>query len=279
MVEEKVAEEKAVEKPAVEAPVVEAAVVEETEEQVDPETFLKEFDWEKYEEGIEAVEEEKLKEFDKALENTVGFVEERQVIDGTVVRITDREAIIDALCQEGDRRFGRAVDRGAGDRVTTGHWKERMHDGGYHGRRGLPLPLLGQVVKDSLAAYDLTVRSVDITQTPKNEPQGSPLRTRLKKRLREFDRRGSGLLIAHRLSTVRLADRILVLRRGNLVDQGDEPNGREFLVVGAKRAQGAMQVTLDGALGHVEMLCDVGDRPVLLMEQEDDLTLLGIELS
>ena len=36
---------------------------------MDPETFLKEFDWEKYEEGIEAVEEEKLKEFDKALEN------------------------------------------------------------------------------------------------------------------------------------------------------------------------------------------------------------------
>lgn len=95
VVEEKVAEEKAVEKPVVEAPVVEADVVEETVEQVDPETFLKEFDWEKYEEGIEAVEEEKLKEFDKALENTVGFVEERQVIDGTVVRITDREAIID----------------------------------------------------------------------------------------------------------------------------------------------------------------------------------------
>lgn len=93
--EEKVAEETAVENPKEEVPTVEGAVVEETEEQVDPETFLKEFDWEKYEEGIEAVEEEKLKEFDKALENTVGFVEERQVIDGTVVRITDREAIID----------------------------------------------------------------------------------------------------------------------------------------------------------------------------------------
>ncbi len=95
VVEEKVVEKKVAEEPVVEAPVVEAAVVEETEEQVDPETFLKEFDWEKYEEGIEAVEEEKLQEFDKALENTVGFVEERQVIDGTVVRITDREAIID----------------------------------------------------------------------------------------------------------------------------------------------------------------------------------------
>ncbi len=95
VVEEKIVEEKVAEEPVVEAPVVESADVEEAEEQVDPETFLKEFDWEKYEEGIEAVEEEKLHEFDKALENTVGFVEERQVIDGTVVRITDREAIID----------------------------------------------------------------------------------------------------------------------------------------------------------------------------------------
>ncbi len=95
VVEEKIVEEKVAEEPVVEAPVVESADVEDAEEQVDPETFLKEFDWEKYEEGIEAVEEEKLHEFDKALENTVGFVEERQVIDGTVVRITDREAIID----------------------------------------------------------------------------------------------------------------------------------------------------------------------------------------
>ena len=83
------------------------------------------------------------------------------------------------------------------DRVTTGHWKERMSEGGYRGRRGLPLPLLGQVVKDSIAAYDLTVRSVEVVQTPKNVPQRSPVRTMLKKRLREFDRHGSGLIIAH----------------------------------------------------------------------------------
>jgi small subunit ribosomal protein S1 len=97
---EKVVEEKVAEKPVADAPVAEtkeaeAPAVEKEEKKVDAKTFLKEFDWEKYEEGIEAVEEEKLKEFDKALENTIGFVEERQVIDGTVVRITDREAIID----------------------------------------------------------------------------------------------------------------------------------------------------------------------------------------
>ena len=83
------------------------------------------------------------------------------------------------------------------DRVTTGHWKERMSDNGYRGRRGLPLPLLGQVVKDSIAAYDLKVRSVDIVQTPKHAPAKSPVRTKLKKRLQGFDRHGDGLIITH----------------------------------------------------------------------------------
>ena len=94
-------EEKKAEAPKKEvAEKVEETVEEKKEEEpvepeVSPEEFLKEFDWTKYEEGIEAVDETKLAEFDKALENTVGFVEERQVIDGTVIRLTDREAIID----------------------------------------------------------------------------------------------------------------------------------------------------------------------------------------
>ncbi|MDX5583713.1 MAG: 30S ribosomal protein S1 [Aureibaculum sp.] len=57
--------------------------------------FLDSFDWHKYEEGIEAVDEKKLAAFDKALEGIPGLVDERQVIDGTVIRMTDREAIID----------------------------------------------------------------------------------------------------------------------------------------------------------------------------------------
>ncbi|MCA0931693.1 30S ribosomal protein S1 [Lutimonas saemankumensis] len=97
MLEEKVAE-KAVEKVEETAkPVAEKAeaVAEQTEPKVDAGKFLEEFDWQKYEEGIEAVDQKKLDAFDSALENTVGFVEERQVIDGVVVRLTDREAIID----------------------------------------------------------------------------------------------------------------------------------------------------------------------------------------
>ena len=65
------------------------------EEQKDPKQFLADFNWHKYEQGIEAVDEKKLEEFEKALEGTVGFVNERDVIEGTVVRITDRDAIID----------------------------------------------------------------------------------------------------------------------------------------------------------------------------------------
>ena len=71
------------------------AVVETVEETVDPKQFLADFNWHKYEQGIEAVDEEKLVEFEKALEGTVGFVNERDVIEGTVIRITDRDAIID----------------------------------------------------------------------------------------------------------------------------------------------------------------------------------------
>jgi len=65
-------------------------VKEETQEE-----FLSNFNWHKYEEGIEAVDEAKLKEFENALEGTVGFVKERDVIEGLVVRKTDRDAIID----------------------------------------------------------------------------------------------------------------------------------------------------------------------------------------
>ncbi|TXD49500.1 MULTISPECIES: 30S ribosomal protein S1 [unclassified Polaribacter] len=77
-----------------------AAEVQETatpavEVKQDPKEFLAEFNWHKYEQGIEAVDEEKLKAFESALVGTVGFVNERDVIEGTVIRITDRDAIID----------------------------------------------------------------------------------------------------------------------------------------------------------------------------------------
>ena len=99
-------------KEAVEAPEVQEVATEATAETTETETveiiettpvvkeetqedFLNNFNWHKYEEGIEAVDEAKLKEFENALEGTVGFVKERDVIEGLVIRITDRDAIID----------------------------------------------------------------------------------------------------------------------------------------------------------------------------------------
>ena len=81
---EKVAKEEVAE--TVEAPKV---------AKVNPEEFLANFDWHMFEEGIEAIDAENLKSFEAALEVTLGIVSEREVIEGIVVRKTDREVIID----------------------------------------------------------------------------------------------------------------------------------------------------------------------------------------
>ncbi|MEY8019959.1 30S ribosomal protein S1 [Muriicola sp. SD30] len=61
----------------------------------DPKEFLKNFDWDKYEEGIERVDDSKLEEFEKLVaENFVDTADE-EVVEGTVTHLTDREAIID----------------------------------------------------------------------------------------------------------------------------------------------------------------------------------------
>ncbi|SMC55923.1 30S ribosomal protein S1 [Cellulophaga tyrosinoxydans] len=61
----------------------------------DPQEFLENFNWTKYEQGIEQVDDAKLQEFETLVaENFVDTVNE-EVVTGTVVFITDREAIID----------------------------------------------------------------------------------------------------------------------------------------------------------------------------------------
>ena len=75
-----------------ETPVVETTT---NEAQSNPEQFLKDFNWHNYEEGIDPVADEKLNEFEKLVaENFVETLDD-QVVDGTVVHMTDRDAIID----------------------------------------------------------------------------------------------------------------------------------------------------------------------------------------
>lgn len=73
---------------------VKAAKVEE-KETVSPEDFLKDFNWHNYEEGIEQVEDAKLKEFETLVEENFVDTADEEVVEGTVIHLTDREAIID----------------------------------------------------------------------------------------------------------------------------------------------------------------------------------------
>ncbi len=82
----------------VEAQTTEATTVEApqaSEAQTNPEQFLKDFDWHNYEEGIDPVEDSKLEEFEKLVaENFVDTLDD-EVVEGVVVHMTDRDAIID----------------------------------------------------------------------------------------------------------------------------------------------------------------------------------------
>ena len=66
-----------------------------SEAQKNPDKFLKEFDWHNYEEGIEQVADKKLAEFEKLVNENFVDTLNNEVVDGTVVHMTDRDAIID----------------------------------------------------------------------------------------------------------------------------------------------------------------------------------------
>ena len=61
----------------------------------DPQEYLDNFDWDKYEEGIERVDDSKLKEFETLVEENFVDTADEEVVEGKVVHMTDREAIID----------------------------------------------------------------------------------------------------------------------------------------------------------------------------------------
>ena len=63
--------------------------------ETNPEKFLKDFNWHNYEEGIDQVDEGQLEEFEKLVtENFVDTLDD-EVVEGIVVHMTDRDAIID----------------------------------------------------------------------------------------------------------------------------------------------------------------------------------------
>jgi small subunit ribosomal protein S1 len=57
--------------------------------------FLKDFDWNLFEEGIETIKDDKLSEFEKLVEENFVDTYNESVIEGTIISLTEREAIID----------------------------------------------------------------------------------------------------------------------------------------------------------------------------------------
>ena len=63
--------------------------------EISSDQFLKDFDWDNFEDGIETVKDEKLLEFDKLIQENFVDTYNESVIDGVIINLTDREAIID----------------------------------------------------------------------------------------------------------------------------------------------------------------------------------------
>jgi small subunit ribosomal protein S1 len=57
--------------------------------------FLNDFNWHNYSEGIDAVDEKNLQEFEDLVTKTFISTDQEEVVEGFVVRITDRDAIVD----------------------------------------------------------------------------------------------------------------------------------------------------------------------------------------
>ena len=66
-----------------------------TEPQQTPEEFLENFNWHNYEEGIDPVQDDKLVEFENLVKENFVDTADDEVVQGVVVHMTDREAIID----------------------------------------------------------------------------------------------------------------------------------------------------------------------------------------
>ena len=57
--------------------------------------LIENFDWHNYQEGIDLIDDKQLKEFELLVEKSFNSSDEDEIIEGVVVHITDREAIID----------------------------------------------------------------------------------------------------------------------------------------------------------------------------------------
>ncbi|MDP2643860.1 MAG: phytochelatin synthase family protein [Desulfobacterales bacterium] len=83
------------------------------------------------------------------------------------------------------------------EKVRTANWKERMSEQGDNGKRGLPLALLGEIVRDSLEAYGIAYQFIETVHAPKKPAAADKVKKILWQRLEAFEKKADGLVIAH----------------------------------------------------------------------------------
>ncbi len=83
------------------------------------------------------------------------------------------------------------------DTVKEAHWKQRMEPEGHDGKRGLPLTVFGDVVKNSFHVYRLPYQQIDVVQASLKPEKAEFIKEKLRNRLIEYDKDGSAVIIAH----------------------------------------------------------------------------------
>ncbi|WP_457552835.1 phytochelatin synthase family protein [Desulfobacula sp.] len=101
------------------------------------------------------------------------------------------------LDKNGDLKGPAVIQQDILEKVKTAHWKERMSDTGYKGRRGLPIQTLYQVVEDSLKAYKISYEFVEMVQMTKDPLRSKAIKQLLHTRLEQFEKNGNCLIICH----------------------------------------------------------------------------------
>lgn len=72
-----------------------------------------------------------------------------------------------------------------------------MSEKGDNGKRGLPLPLLGEIVKSSLDAYGIEYKEIETIEAQKKSSLSEKIKEDLRNRLLDFETKGNCLIIAH----------------------------------------------------------------------------------
>jgi hypothetical protein len=106
-------------------------------------------------------------------------------------------SVVNAILSEGKRGHVPIGQLELLETVKTGNWKKRMSPGGDNGRRGLPLPLLGEIVRGSLDAFSIPYSAVETVPIRKREERSERIRSLLWNRLKDFELRGDAVIIAH----------------------------------------------------------------------------------